>query len=185
MNISQWIVLIKYRKQQLGLVIIMSLLSSMASSVYAAGDMRFEGTLIAPPPCKVDETNQIEVNFGDRLGINKVNGVEYAKPLNYTLDCQDTSALGWKLLLTLDGIAAPFNADIFKTTSLESNKENEENLGIRIYLADGTTLKPNSQIEIRDIQNKPELMAVPVKRAGSTLVEGRFEALITLKAHYQ
>lgn len=151
----------------------------------AAGDMTFRGTLIAPPPCKVDDSKTIEVYFGDKLGVNKINGVDYAKPLMYSLDCNDTSSHSWKLLLTLSGTPASFDPMVFKTQSLGSNKVNENNLGIRIYQEDGTVFKPNSQIEIRNAQNPPKLMAVPVKRAGSTLIEGGFETLLTLQAHYQ
>lgn len=185
MNITCKHRLIPLLKRRFKLAIILSLLSVITPSVYAEGEMTFNGILIAPPPCKVDDSQSIEVNFGDRLGVNKVNGTEYAQPLHYTLDCQDNSTLGWQLMLTLDGTSAPFDAEVFKTSSSGTNKANEANLGIRIYLADGTTLKPNSQINIRDTNNPPKLMAVPVKKSGSTLVEGGFETLVTLQAHYQ
>lgn len=175
------------RKCRLRSAILLSLFSLITTSVYAEGEMSFKGTLIAPPPCKVDDTKTLEVNFGDRLGINKVDGTAYAQPLNYTLNCQDTgeNPRGWKLRLTLDGTPASFDATVFKTTSLGSNKANEANLGIRIYQANGTTFTPNSQIDIVDATNPPKLMAVPVKKSGSTLVEGGFETLVTLQAHYQ
>lgn len=185
MNVQQWKKRQPYRRHFVAFVVLFGLFHFLSASGYAEGDMTFRGTLIAPPPCKVDDTQSLDVYFGDRLGVNKVNGVEYAKQLNYTLDCEDTSSLGWKLLLTLDGSPALFDGDIFKINSLGANKDNEDNLGIRIYQEDGTTFKPNSQIEIRDAQNPPKLMAVPVKRAGSTLVEGDFETFVTLQAHYQ
>lgn len=167
------------------LAILSGVLIFLSPSGRADGEMTFRGTLIAPPPCKVDGSQPIEVYFGDRLSINKVNGIEYAKPLNYTLDCKDSSELGWKLVLSIYGSPSPFDNDVFKTTSLEINKDNEDNLGIRIYQENGATIRPNEQIEILDSQNPPRLMAVPIKRAGSILVEGNFETLITLLAHYQ
>lgn len=173
------------RKLSFRLVMLLGVLSMISPSVFAEGEMNFKGTLIAPPPCKVDDSHTIEVNFGDKLGVNKIDGVEYAKPIEYSLKCEDKSTHGWKLTLSLGGTAALFDADVFKTTSLGSNNANEANLGIRIYQADGTTFSPNSQINIRDAQNPPKLMAVPVKQSGSTLVEGGFETLVTLQADYQ
>ncbi|MGG4661832.1 fimbrial protein [Providencia vermicola] len=167
------------------LALLGGLLSLVASPVFAEGEMSFKGTLIAPPPCRVDDSQAIEVNFGDRLGVRKIDGVAYAKPLEYQLDCQDTSTHGWTLILSLAGQASAFDGDVFRTTSLGADKSNEANLGIRIYQMDGTVFKPNSQIELRDAQTPPKLMAVPVKKANSVLVEGDFEATVTLQAHYQ
>jgi len=173
------------RATQFGLVAVVSLLSAVSSPALAEGEMTFKGTLIAPPPCKVDDSQTIEVNFGDRLGVNKVDGVAYARPLPYILDCEDTSLRGWKLTLTLAGTPAPFDATVFNTTSLGADPSNEANLGVRIYQTDGTTFTPGSRIEIVDAQHPPVLMAVPVKKSGATLVEGSFETLVTLQAHYQ
>lgn len=185
MKIFQWVSPILRGTPQLSVVFIASVLSGSLSVAYAEGDMSFKGTLIAPPPCKVDDSQRIEVNFGDRLGVNKIDGVAYAKPLEYRLVCEDTSTHGWKLILSLNGDMSPFDGDVFKTTSLTANKDNENNLGVRIYQANGTVFTPNSQLEITDAQNPPVLMAVPVKRPGSVLVEGGFETLVTLQAHYQ
>ncbi|WP_299998419.1 fimbrial protein [uncultured Cedecea sp.] len=175
------------RKSPFRFALLVGLLSLVAPSVFAEGEknMSFKGTLIAPPPCKVDGSQTIEVNFGDRLGVNKIDGVAYAKPLEYRLECEDTSPHGWKLTLSLAGTAAPFDGDVFRTSSLGTDKANENNLGVRIYQANGTVFKPNSQLDITDAQNPPQLMAVPVKRSGSTLVEGGFETLVTLQADYQ
>ncbi|MGJ3356063.1 fimbrial protein, partial [Providencia sp. Je.9.19] len=96
----------------------MGLLSLVAPSAFAEGEMNFKGTLIAPPPCKVDDSQSIEVNFGDRLGVNKIDGVAYAKPLEYRLECDDTSPHGWTLTLSLNGDISPFDGDVFHTTSL-------------------------------------------------------------------
>ncbi|WP_232734438.1 hypothetical protein [Serratia sp. TKO39] len=43
-------------------------------------DMQFRGTLIAPPPCTLNDDGIIDVDFGDRVGINKVDGVNSDKP---------------------------------------------------------------------------------------------------------
>ena len=46
-------------------------------------DMTFHGTLITPPPCTINDDSRIEVNFGERVGINKVDGVNYRQMMNY------------------------------------------------------------------------------------------------------
>lgn len=185
MNIMHQRSLIALRKASFLFIMLIGQLGFATSLAFAEGEMTFKGTLIEPPPCKVDDSQPIEVNFGDQLGVNTIDGVAHAKPLIYQLNCQDTSSKRWKLILSLDGEASPFNENAFKTNSLTTNKTNENNLGILIYQENGTAFKPNSQLEITDAQNPPKLMAVPVKRPGSALIEGGFETLVTLLAQYQ
>lgn len=174
-----------YRLPTAVVVTVLGMLTLTSPLGFASGYMGFDGNLIAPPPCKVNDTDSLDVHFGDRLGVKKIDGVAYAKPLVFRLECEDKSAKGWKLILSLNGPVSPFDTEVFKTTSLGANKSNEANLGIRIYQDNGTVFKPKSQIEIRDAENPPKLMAVPVKRPGSVLVEGDFETLVTLQAHYE
>lgn len=156
------------------------LLVSLAGSfppTYAAGggDMNFHGTLIEPPPCTINDDNSIDVDFGVRVGINKVDGVNYRQPLNYQIICKSAGNSNLALTLSLAGTAAKFD-----NQALLSDKAN---LGIRIYQND-TPFPPNSSLNI-DLDSPPKLEAVPVKQGGSTLTEGTFEAWATLRADYQ
>lgn len=146
-------------------------------TVQAEGDvdMTFRGTLIEPPPCTINDGNRVDVNFGERVGINKVDGVNYRQVLNYQLSCQNTGSSSWELTLSLSGATAGFDNQALLT--------NKENLGIRLYQND-QPFTPGSTLNI-DLTNPPRLAAVPVKREGATLTEGTFEAWATLRADYQ
>lgn len=138
-------------------------------------DMTFRGTLIETPPCTINDGNQVDVDFGERVGVNKVDGVNYRQMLNYQITCEEGGSGTWALTLNLSGTATGFDGQALQT--------NKENLGIRIYQND-QPFTPESSLAI-DLANPPRLEAVPVKNAGSTLAEGAFEAWATLQAVYQ
>lgn len=138
-------------------------------------DMTFHGTLIEPPPCTINDGNQVEVDFGDRVGINKVDGVNYRQPLNYQITCDKAVGGPWALTLSLSGDAAGFDNDALLT--------DKAGLGIRVYQND-KPFAPNSTLKI-NLANRPVLEAVPIKQAGATLTEGVFEAWATLRADYE
>ncbi|CAI1801676.1 fimbrial protein [Serratia fonticola] len=138
-------------------------------------DMTFRGTLIEPPPCTINDGNQVEVNFGDRVGINKVDGENYRQPLNYQITCDKAIGGTWALTLSLSGSVAVFDSDALLT--------DKTSLGIRVYQND-TPFTPNSTLKI-NLDSPPRLEAVPIKQAGATLTEGAFEAWATLRADYE
>lgn len=138
-------------------------------------DMTFHGTLIEPPPCTINDGNQVEVDFGDRVGINKVDGENYRQQLNYQITCDKASGGTWALKLSLSGDAAGFNKEALMT--------NKTGLGIRVYQGD-KPFSPNSSVKI-NLVNPPRLEAVPIKQAGVMLTEGVFETWATLRADYE
>lgn len=153
-------------------------LAGMAGQVQAEdgeADMTFHGTLITPPPCTINDDNRIDVNFGERVGINKVDGVNYRQLMNYQITCEGAGSGSWALTLSLSGTNARFDNEALST--------NKTDLGIRVYQND-QPFTPNSTLKI-DLANPPRLEAVPVKDPGATLTEGTFEALATLRADYE
>ncbi|CAI2007004.1 TPA: fimbrial protein [Serratia fonticola] len=139
--------------------------------------MSFHGTLIEPPPCtivSINDGDRVDVDFGDRVGVNKVDGVNYRKSINYQISCGDVGSSNWALMLSLSGSVAGFDGQALQT--------DKGNLGIRIYQND-KPFTPNSTLKI-NLANQPRLEAVPVKKAGSKLNEGAFEAWATLRADY-
>lgn len=147
----------------------------MAAQATQSGDMTFHGTLLEPPPCRINDGNQVEVDFGERVGINKVDGVNYRQGLNYQIRCDNAASGNWVLTLSLSGTASGFDKQALAT--------NHSDLGIRIY-RDDEPFTPGSVLKIT-LDNPPELEAVPVKKQGVTLSEGAFEAWATLQADYQ
>ncbi|AHG21886.1 pilus assembly protein [Chania multitudinisentens RB-25] len=148
--------------------------SYLPVALAAGGDMTFRGTLIEPPPCSINSGNNIFVDFGERVGIKKVDGVNYMQGINYTLVCEPNT-YGWVLKLKLMGSSTAFDNAAVQT--------NISNLGIKI-LRDDQPFVLGSDISITPA-NKPQLKAVPVQRPGVLLNEGPFEAVATLLADYQ
>lgn len=158
-------------------LLLASLLSINAMVLAAEGqvEMEFSGMLIEPPACTINEGNRVDVNFGERIGINKVDGVNYRQPMNYQISCGEGGGSVQKLTLTLSGKATTFDKQALQSS--------QDNLGVRIYQND-QPFTPGSTLTI-DQSDPPQLEAVPVKNKGASLKEGRFEAWATLRVDYQ
>ncbi|CAI2001699.1 fimbrial protein [Serratia fonticola] len=152
-------------------------LLSFHATTGAAGDtkMNFHGTLIVPPPCTINDGNRVDVDFGERVGINKVDGSNYRQGVNYQITCERGSSDAWVMTLTLNGSPTGFDQHALKT--------DRDNLGIRVYQND-VPFTPGTSLKIA-LGNPPQLEAVPVKKIGTTLSVGKFEAWATLRADYQ
>lgn len=152
----------------------LSLLLAVTPPLFAADNMLFRGTLIEPPPCTINDGGMVDVDFGERVGINKVNGVNYLKLMDYRITCE-SGATGLDMTLTLSGTETGYDPAAVQTDMAD--------LGIKV-LQNGTPFTLNTPLSI-DPQNPPVLEAVPVKTPGATLTEGAFVATATLKAEYQ
>lgn len=151
-----------------------SLLLILSRPLYAADNMLFSGTLIQPPPCKINEGGMIDVDFGERVGVNKVDGVNYLQTLNYNITCEK-GANGLDLTLTLSGEKTIYDSAAIQTDVTD--------LGIRV-LQNGDPFILGRPVII-DSKAPPTLQAVPVKTPGASLKKGAFKATATLKAEYQ
>lgn len=145
----------------------------------AADNMSFHGTLIAPPPCTIsnglNDGSKIDVDFGERIGINKVDGINYRRTVDYRIRCEE-GAGKWDMTLIITGTATGFDEAAVQT-------QQKADLGIRLY-QNGQPFILNQALPV-DPNNLPVLEAVPVKAPGNTLTEGAFEATATLQAVYQ
>lgn len=133
----------------------------------------FSGTLNEPLACTVNSGKSISVNFGNDLVTTKVDGSNYIRTIDYTLDCKGNSKNTMKMKIA--GAPAPFDS-----TVLMSTKNNELGIALR---ANGAPLAVGSWLNFT-YPNKPTLQAVPVKAAG-TLSAGFFSAGATLLVEYQ
>lgn len=145
-----------------------------ATELWPGTPVAITGTIIIPPPCVIQNDQVIEVDFGSRVGVNKVDGVNYLQDINYTLVC-DAVDSSRTLSMTISGSFIDF-----ENTALQTNMAN---LGIRL-LKDGVPLNINNAFTF-DYSNPPHLQAVPVKRSGSQLTVGDFEASATMLITYQ
>lgn len=167
----------KMAQSVIGALLLIGGMNVMDAQAAAAGsaDMTFRGTLVEPPPCTINNSSRIDVDFGDRLGITKVDGVNYRQPMNYQITCENNANGSWALTLSLSGAAASFDVNALQTS--------KPGLGVRVYQND-MPFRPGSTLPI-DLANPPRLEAVPVQNAGAPLTEGAFEAWATLRADYR
>ncbi|WP_258090194.1 fimbrial protein [Serratia liquefaciens] len=153
------------------LVLLCGVLSAAAQ---AADNMKLHGTLVEPPACTINNGADVDVDFGNRVGVKKVDGVNYLQPMNYQITC-DPNANAWAMTLEIVGVRADYDSAAVVTGVTD--------LAIQIK-QNGVPFELNKPIPIV-LTNPPRLEAVPVKRPGAMLTEGPFEATATLKAVYQ
>ncbi|WP_370612200.1 fimbrial protein [Klebsiella aerogenes] len=143
--------------------------------------INLSGTLVEPPPCTINSGIAISVPFGDNVGTSRVNGVNYTKPINYSIVCdQDPYNNPWVMGLTVKGTSTSFD-----TAAVQANIDgsSSSDLGIKILL-NGSAMNLNTRVAITEGAS-PTLEAVPVQNAGATLPEGHFHATATLLADYE
>ncbi|SOB49567.1 fimbrial protein [Pseudomonas lundensis] len=139
----------------------------------ASANLAFTGTLVEPPVCTINNGNTLTIDFKD-VGVNKVDGINYRQPVNYTITCAG-STLPWEMILTVKGTATSFESSAVQTSVTD--------LGVQL-LQNGQPFTLNTPMVINPA-SPPALEAVPVKRPGTTLNAGGFSAAATLLAEYQ
>ncbi|KLF43443.1 fimbrial protein [Klebsiella aerogenes] len=162
---------LKNKKSRLLCTNIVALLFSTSS--YAIENMSFKGELIEPPACIISDNNDIVVSF-DNIGVNKIDGVNYLRDINYSIECDDNNS-SKEVFLIISGEATNYDDSALQT--------NVDDLGIHL-LQNGMPFKLNVPIQI-NADNEPKIQAVPVKRPGSELSKQSFQATATLQANYQ
>lgn len=143
-------------------------------SVQAEINTVFYGTLNSPPPCTINNGEQVDVDFGTRVGVNKVDGQNYMQTVNYRITCEPGIS-GLAMGLKVTGSPTGFDGAALQT--------NIADLGIRL-LQNGQAFTLNKRISI-EAANPPILQAVPVKKTGVELKAGAFTVTATLLADYQ
>ncbi|WP_370874660.1 fimbrial protein [Pseudomonas sp. FP215] len=129
--------------------------------------------ILTAEPCKVNNNNMIEVNFGNDVQTKLVDGSYKKMQVPYTVQCPAGSP--GAMSIRIEGMGASFDSDVL-TTSIS-------NFGIAL-LADGARLPINSSKDFT-YPNWPRIYAVPVKRSGATLNGGAFTAGGIMKVEYR
>ncbi|EEG83323.1 MULTISPECIES: fimbrial protein [Proteus] len=134
--------------------------------------LTIQGNILLPSPCVINGEQTISVIFDDAL-TTRIDGVNYRKPIDYTLECTAASNNAVKMMIL--GGDAGFNTGALQTSVVD--------LGISLE-ADGKVLPVNNWINFT-LPHKPVLYAVPVKRPGGTLIGQTFDSSATMLIEYQ
>lgn len=141
---------------------------------HAEDNFSLRGTLLEPPKCGFNGGLTTLVDFGNRIGVNKVDGTNYKQKIPYLVYCEAESK-PWDTSFVLTGTATSYDNAAIQTDI--------EDLGIRV-LINGQPFTIEQNVPI-DFSKPPLLEAVPVKKPGSTLTSGAFEAVATIRINYQ
>ncbi len=136
-------------------------------------------TVVAPPPCTINDNRPIEVDFGN-VTTTRVDGNNYLMPVNYTINCSGSVESGMKIQVS--GTPAGFgDSSVLRTTIT--------GLGIALK----TDFGGSGRMLPFDINqwwhgynpNQPwAFWAVPVKQSGTALRGGEFTASATMRVAY-
>ncbi|TNV10780.1 pilus assembly protein [Buttiauxella sp. B2] len=163
------------------MIMLFSLVSFFAFSADNTSDISLHGTLIEPPPCYINGGEAIAVRFGDHVGINKVDGLNYKQTIDYGVVCDDDFAdPSWVLGLTVKGTSTSFDE---AAVQMQIDGSTQQDLGAKILLG-GKDFPLNKRVEINQ-GSLPVMESVPVKAPGATLPDGYFHATATLMADYE
>ncbi len=130
-------------------------------------------TIVAPPPCVINDNNLIEVNFGNDVMTTLIDGSYKKQPVVYSVECKNAPNNAMKM--QIQGNSAVFDGDVLQT--------NKDDLGVAL-LRNGNRQPINTWVNFT-YPNLPTFEAVPVKQAGATLSGGAFSAGATMKVEYQ
>lgn len=152
------------------LAALLSVLSCPTVAVEKTTSAKFYGTLIVVE-CSINAGQRQIVDFGDALGIHRIDGKRYEQPVPFVLDCKNYAG-GQMPSMTLkaEGTATSFNESAVVTSI--------SGLGIELR-SNGTPLALNKPVEL-SYGNLPSLTAVPVAEPSVELKEGPFSATVRL-----
>ena len=144
-----------------------------SQGVQAETGLTIRAVIIAPPPCVINGGSTLDVPFGNDLLTSRVDGINYRRGVPYTVTCN--SPFSNALTLELKGTGAAFDHRVLMTRKTD--------LGVKLFV-NGADWPLNTAVNFT-YPNFPVVQAVPVKRAGSVLTGGAFDAAATLVVDYQ
>ena len=153
-----------------GVVLLLIITCSIRAEIINKSSLKIHGRLIVVE-CSINSGQKQVVNFGDAVGIHRIDGKRYEQPVPFVLDCQNYAGGDMPAMtLTLSGDQTSFDEAAVTTTI--------KGLGIELKM-NGKPLPLSKTVEV-DYNNPPELTAVPVADPSEELVEGPFSGGVRL-----
>ena len=149
-------------------------ISRLADDYSGTVNVTIKGVILTPPPCTINNNRPIDVDFGSAVDISKVNGKNYLKTIDYTLEC--TGATSNSMKLSIQGATTDFDDG----AALDAG---HGELGIELQ-HDGKKLTPGQAVNFT-WPDYPKLQVVPVKKTGATLETGEFSVGATMVVDWQ
>lgn len=157
-------------------LITLFLFSAFSSSSLAKDNetqVLIKGNLLTPPPCKVNDGNMIEVNFGP-VAIKTIKGYDQKREINYQINCEE-NLNNWNMYLSIDGKKSSFDPNGLRT--------NINELAVKFMMGD-SIIDLNKKYSV-NLNNPEKIWAVLVKKENSELTPGNFTSGGTLFVEYQ
>jgi len=129
-------------------------------------------------PCQVVDSRsanlveRVEINFGNAVGINHINGSYKKVELPYSIACNP--GYSDRLRMNFEYTGASFDKNLVQTSN--------EALGVR-FLSNGAVVTAGEWFRI-EVLHSPRLEAVLVRKPGAKLQPGKFTAVATLQVDY-
>ncbi|HAV1840559.1 TPA: fimbrial protein [Enterobacter hormaechei subsp. steigerwaltii] len=132
--------------------------------------VRFHGTLTVVD-CTVNDDQDQTVDFGDAVGVHRIDGKRYSQPVPFSMNCTapDKGSIP-PITMTLSGIVTDFDKAAVTTTV--------DKLGIEVQL-DGIPHELNKPFTV-NYAHLPKLTAVPVLKPGAELKAQPFKGGVRL-----
>ncbi|WBA56718.1 fimbrial protein [Providencia sp. 21OH12SH02B-Prov] len=154
-------------------VLCLFIVSHHATAKNGEADIRIKGNLITPPPCKIDNGKEIEVDFGN-VPVKSIQGKEQKRQVNYQIECGENKN-NWAMYLTLNGVKSKFDINGLNTGI--------DNLAVKFQLAD-QELELGKKYLINP-SSPGVLWAVLIRNGNNELATGNFIANGSLVVEYQ
>lgn len=144
-------------------------LISCSALAQAALVVSITGTVRVALSCTINNGNPVNIDFGDDLVTAQVDGVNYAKEINFAMNCTVPPST---LDVWFEGAGSSFDPKLL-VTDLPS-------LAIRFIKEDSSQLDLGDKVRFTDPAAPPIIKAAPMKARGSNPT-GRFNASAVLK----
>lgn len=139
----------------------------------------------ATPYCGVTDltgSDEIKVDFGTSLPMSQIDGSQHEKPIPYQIYCDNPTGYT-QLKIRFIGANAGFGDRLLATDQDNLAIEIRQG-GVALPVGTGIVFDPQYGGGAGQYVNGPSFTAVPVRRAGSNLTEGLFNANATLVLEY-